>query len=686
MRSHSRQPDREFRPLPHVLWMGLVWLLMTITVAGYLLFVQRNIWQPPLTWWWLTGVASGLATLAAAYALFRSLRLGTRRTWSLAIFMLTLTPLVWLACFVGSSMSKFDRRDDIKLSQPLRALGLWAGNYFEVAAYWRYPRISEGQYVRLFDNGQPQQVAWLIDQMDRHVEEMANRLQIEVPYQKICWVRGNLSGLSNRAIGAWAICGSAADPTDLGYPDRHEVAHCLISLSCPVQQDMPMLLAEGWAQSQSVPRPTAILSLLQEQQAGTHVALSDLVQGSAYGQSRDTAYSHGAAFTWYLLEKFGGPKFLELYGQVRRSTFQSDVQDILGISFADLESDFWAWLHRQQDSAQQAALEAGLARPVFRIEREEDLPRWQQIRESRRQVAQNSPPASAAFRAIVRQPGLPYTLNLVIEKNSAWILQDFPPHTRSDRCHLLTPTVRADLVSGTDAGWAPDPDMERDMEGDEISLARELQSLRQFWFAAHDPSNAFLVDILDPGLGASWFQHLIHSIEPGEDPETPWTIRFSTVFEEEPDRQERGLLLVDPQQHFELVSMETESTGGSTEKVTFQTREVFGTRMVTGWHRQTDAAEDAEMELRALTESEISSLKSQVETAAASASRPIWERQSGQGNRRVMQPWTLAIAWPTLAVVLLAIDLAGEHIRIRVVPPAEPRSAEPEIQENGDAP
>ncbi len=87
---------------------------------------------------------------------------GRDRIRGIGVFMISVVPLVWLASFLWSTTNAIAAREDLKLSAPMRSLGLWVGSYFELEARWRYLRITKGKHAMLFDDGTTPNVESLV--------------------------------------------------------------------------------------------------------------------------------------------------------------------------------------------------------------------------------------------------------------------------------------------------------------------------------------------------------------------------------------------------------------------------------------------------------------------------------------------------------------------------------------------
>ena len=220
----------------------------------------------------------------------------------------------------------------------------WASSVLHAKSWQQFSRATRGRHVELLDCGQTTSEQQLVDLMDDRLESMCTLLGVVPPVERIAWVRGSMFGQDARATGRWALCGREGNSNRLSYLDLHEAAHALLFLLSGPFEDTPLLLVEGWAESQSRGRDELIEQLADEYAAGRTFALDDLVGPQWYNNSRYPVYSHGGPFVVFLIEEHSGRQFFELYCNVRQETFSADVESVLGTSWPELEVQFWAWL------------------------------------------------------------------------------------------------------------------------------------------------------------------------------------------------------------------------------------------------------------------------------------------------------------------------------------------------------
>ena len=227
------------------------WVATAGLLAIFALF-WRIAYAPPHAFWAIatTGAVVIAGTLTVVVGLWQFVK-GPRRILTAAIVLLGTTPIIWFAMFVLALYLQTTTRAPTTYNTPVRIVGFWAESIGDVEARWRYPRWTYGQHVILLDDNRAPEPAKLVAQMDEHIEQMAARLHAQIPATKARWVRGSLLGMHGNAAISFAICDANQDSAELTSLDRHEMAHVLITALGSVDQDPPMLLCEGWAETQS---------------------------------------------------------------------------------------------------------------------------------------------------------------------------------------------------------------------------------------------------------------------------------------------------------------------------------------------------------------------------------------------------------------------------------------------------
>ena len=637
-----------------------VWVTMLGSVGLYWLFVWLSVWRPHIAWWWLT---AGLVVLSAvtSFCLMVYQLFGRDRIRGIGVFMISVVPLVWLATFLWSTINVLNTRQELSLSDPIRSLGLWVTSYFELEARWRYQRFTEGKHAMLFDDGTAPDVDALVASMDTHIEQMAAALETPIPKVKARWVRGTLFGQNARAVGAWAITDVEQDLHQLDYLDRHEVAHVTLTTMCPVSQEMPMLFAEGWAQSQSVDPAKAILRLNQKKQNGDALTLNEIVTNS-YGCSTGPAYDHGGPLVTYLLERFGGAKFVELYGGVRRKTFPQDVQRITGVAWDQLEEDFWVWLESRHEWAKSSVKEA--AESSISFDREQDQPLWQEILASARKASKSIVlPDNVAFVEAATsktRDGKPWSSEgrFVFEGDCMWKFYHQKSEPPITQFQIATPEASGRFMRQgnkivSESSWH--------------SSYKEATSYTKS--SLFNYSRLARVLMLDPNtLEANEGQKIqVLSIE--SKPDSPlWKLCFTTTFGSANGKPQKQEAMLDSNHFFDVVEL-VEEREGKRRVHKYETGSIQGTPFVTRRTITDDKGESFKRTLSVLAPEEATQVKQEVETAFASVvNEPVTAKVVEPENWRnkLITPLVLAISWPLLGIVFLLIDFLCDLVRWRV--------------------
>jgi hypothetical protein len=289
------------------------------------------------------------STIWLTCATIASLNRREGRLASAGLWLLGTTPLLWFFAFATTLYIDANGRQPLVLDTPLRLAAAWSCSFFDLEARLRYPRWTLGKQTVLIDAGQSPAPESLVSQMDEHIASMTNLLEQQPLSTQVAWVRGSIFGMEGRANGSWAICNADGSADQLDRLDRHEVAHSMITMLAGPDQDPPAVLVEGWAESQSAVRDDHIRHLAQQKREGNTYALSELIAPGWYMRSNGPVYSHGGPLVHYLIERFGAPKFFELYRDVRRPTFTADCERILGVSWDQLDADFWRWVATEDE-------------------------------------------------------------------------------------------------------------------------------------------------------------------------------------------------------------------------------------------------------------------------------------------------------------------------------------------------
>lgn len=236
-----------------------------------------------------------------------------------------------------------------QLALPLKMLVPLGESAMDLLARLVYPQRTVSRKVTMISTRQPDdrnQVA----AMDRHVERLEARLGRTMP-GRAHWVRGPLVGLSGRAL--YGLClGSVpgaerAGEDGLATLDRHEVAHCVISLLADAGSEPPAVLIEGWAEANCGQDPELLaLRAWEARREGRKLSLRELTGPRWVGRHEHPVYVHGGPLVDTILRRFGPERFLALYTTSRRTTFAADCRRILGVSLDALDAMYWADIER----------------------------------------------------------------------------------------------------------------------------------------------------------------------------------------------------------------------------------------------------------------------------------------------------------------------------------------------------
>jgi hypothetical protein len=328
-----------------------VWLALALLAA--LLFAQwrRSVLHPafvPVVLLATTAVTAAAVALALfGWQLIRSTNRGATLLWGGAAIL----PLILFAMPFESARRQWAQRQ-----LPHGPIGnmvvVTAGALMEGQATHSYPHRLETERLVMFyhELDRPQLDA---DAMDRQVAQLETKVGQPLR-SKIHWVRGSLIGQSKCSFLGLAL-GSTSSPTDWsgneGYLDRHELAHAVINQQRPVNADPPMLLHEGWAESQSGLSSAELAAralqtrALHVRQSSPVVSVADLLAPAWYHRDEGPVYFYGGAFVDFLIRRHGVARFVELFNRCQVATFESDFEAVYGQRLADLEASFWEDIH-----------------------------------------------------------------------------------------------------------------------------------------------------------------------------------------------------------------------------------------------------------------------------------------------------------------------------------------------------
>jgi len=127
--------------------------------------------------------------------------------------------------------------------------------------------------------------------------------------------------------------------------------------------------------------------------------------------------------------------------------------------------------------------------------------------------------------------------------------------------------------------------------------------------------------------------------------------------------------LLDPNHYFDLIEISSEIEGNRHRKHKFEITEIGNFGTITNW--VTTDADDNETFSRTLSElspEEAREIKETVEAAVAAAEKPATAQPPVTDEKNTWKDWlvsprALAIGWPVIAVVFLAVDLLCDRFR-----------------------
>jgi hypothetical protein len=283
-------------------------------------------WHPhflPVTCVLAMAIIAGLALIVGAP--WRIIR-GPGRREALSWLLLGSAPLWFLggSFFYGLAVGN-GRRNPINLA--LKLMAPLGESVMDLEARFRYPQRTVGDKVVMISTAMPVEEARAqVAAMDRHVRALEARLG-RATTDSVHWVRGPLLGIERHAL--FGLClgsrpGEApADAEGLCTPDRHEVAHCVLTSHCSARFDPPALLTEGWAQANQDDDPVdqatqARKDLIQD----NGLSLRQLTGPDWYNRHEWPVYLHGAPLVNFLVDRFGSERFIRLYITCAKSTFE----------------------------------------------------------------------------------------------------------------------------------------------------------------------------------------------------------------------------------------------------------------------------------------------------------------------------------------------------------------------------
>jgi hypothetical protein len=620
----------------------------------------------------------GTAAAALLLGIWRSIR-GPRRLMALAVALLGATPLVWSGAFFADLARRANDREPLGFSAANCIAGLWASSLADAEARLRYPSWTSGRHATLICDGQTPEPARLAGLLDEHVEQMAHVLEQPADRIQVRWVRGALLWQEGRSMIDWALCGQQDHSADLTYLDRHESAHATITMLGGPDQQPPMLLCEGWAESQSTDRDERIRSLAQRKKESAAYSIEELVGPDWYNRSFGPVYSQGGPLCSYLIEHYGGKKFFALYSGVRQATFHDDAQRVLGDSWATVESQFWAWLNEQAESSPHKPpdrISVEFAAGVDRALWDEIVQGYDRAHSAAAmpdnfalniEIEWSSDPADAQPRQAPARGLVPVNKTRIVVVRSVgggWLIRtQYSATTRLTEYVVSTPDLvahRGILTKGEQS--EPSTGELFEVTATPLSLAALAPRFSSAWgmfAAAADPLQFLPLHSKHPYATSV----TVESIERPSPPEQSlWkiscTLRYSTL--EGAPLQNQIDLELDPAADWHVRTLSARGADGNSTEASYTLSQFFDQVGASQWTKRqhsNDTRDVGQGHARPLGADEIKAVQQEAESAAR---RPL---ASSSWPKRLLRPLTLAIAWPAAAILLILTDLALRRTR-----------------------
>lgn len=641
------------------LWQlaSTIWLAMAATIALFYAFWRWEHTSPHALW----GV--GAAAIIAAVSLTlvsgaaRRAAVGPRRRLAVAIAILGLTPVVWFGLFARQTQMNVLERQRVGSMSMLPMLGLWTSSLIDAQARWQYPRRVDGKHATLIDDGQIAEPHALLLQLDEHISRMAQELGQQPSSAKVRWLRGSALGLTGHSVIDWAICDGVEETDAISYLDRHEAAHATITCLSGADQNPPALLAEGWAEYQSADRVAQLRYLASPDGVAARAPLAELVNRDWYLQMDGPVYWEGGPLVRYLVERFGGPTFFELYRGVREETFACDVERILGIAWPQLEADFWEWVDVEAAKLPPDAPGEGVNGKGVT----DDRPAWQAVELGKGFDPKHWRTIVDGFRAAKkRQFFLPTEVALLIELNNIDQKTGAPlnPPTKF-RCAFHKGQVWMIAENGLYDGEALLLSPERTVErragaayGVEISSDRRFGAPLDMWRRyppAVDPGTWLPLQDHPPAREGRW----IEMITPPSGGSSRWTV-IST--QPSPLGEVRYVVELDAALAWRARKLMIAASGQQRMNFVADLSEIEGNVLPTEFTITQADGSRINGTLRQLDRHEEAALRRDVEQAV----KPTWKWPA---PLRAATTW--AVLWPLAGVMLWGLDRRSQRRLVR---------------------
>jgi hypothetical protein len=354
-------------------------------------------------WQWV-GITFVTTIMAGGYGLVVLARTVRERSWQIAAVwavalvlpaMMNAAPLVYGLATKSAMRRPVAERRWLPGRQWLELSGSMGAPLLDAVGRVTYTRRTSGDHVvmlyKIAANPEADVAA-----MDAHVARLSALLGSPCT-SRVHWVRGSLFGVSRVYFQGMSFGSDSRDeirgPTDL---DRHEVAHFVLEHLAGPRSRPPSLLQEGWAQSQmGLPAGQLACQALSAWAANPRLGPTALIGREYYDSREPIVYVQGGAFTDFLLRRYRGPRFLEMYRTCRERSFAEDCESIFGVSLAELERLYSEDLEQQ---ALKTPDRDGLAKAPLRLLSDSGRPSMVFIWIDRRAIQRTEPSADVAAR------------------------------------------------------------------------------------------------------------------------------------------------------------------------------------------------------------------------------------------------------------------------------------------------
>jgi hypothetical protein len=632
-----------------------VWVSAFVWILIFASFWRMHYLTPHAAW----AVGSIVTTLGAALALVAlclwQLVRGPHRLIAVPIAILGLTPIVWTTQYLLDFKYRGEHRLIVNQTVPIRILTAWSSSLFDLAGKWGYPRWTSGRYALLLDGGQPADVGKLVEQMDQHIVAMATLLG-ESPPTGLRWVRGEIFRHGGFSSLNWAVCGANHDG-ELNELERHEMAHAVIDSLCGPDHDPSTLLVEGWAESQAGNRASQIQLLAKVLESGRHYSLTDFISPEYYNRNIGPNYGHGGPFVAFLIERYGGPKFFELYDNVRPVSFSGDVERVLGDPLPLIEKNFWDWIikeDRRLRNSDAKNAEVKSEQPgTIELSDAVDKANWQTILDgvAKSSVEPADAPEHFAFSTerVVQpakdnspqHPDVRWWQSCVVDGHNVWIVEQ----REEMQYHVATENLLADISMKSSGGLY-----------DTITSSNEiLTDARRAW---HNVTSDALRNLLDVAHMAPGTIVRVERVIRPKAGASIWEVDFEIRTQELRYTQ---YLEVDAASDWQTRHARGAFDDGTHDESTVKWGSLFGRSVpITATidnRSEVDRTIGTEYyKVEELTITQAQAIRDEVETA-------VRKLRGGSWKEWLLRPGTLAIAWPATGLLMLCLGQFLAHRR-----------------------